>query len=244
MSIDWFTVVAQILNFFVLVWLLKRFLYKPIMNAIDERERKIASQLEDAAKHKADAKKEKEMFRQKNETFDHELDNKLTEVREKVELKKQRLFEEARMESEALQLQLKETFKKQEKEIKEKIKSKTKEEVLAIAGQILSDIAHEDLEDQIIRVFIDKIKNLNALEKAKFLEDIDTTKVTITSAFEISNPAKEQLEKAIRELNNNEFEISYTIDADVVSGIVLETQNFQLSWSVDAYLESLKADFI
>jgi F-type H+-transporting ATPase subunit b len=59
MLIDWFTVVAQIINFLILVYLLKRFLYKPILNAIDEREKRIASQLEDAAKQKAEANQKK-----------------------------------------------------------------------------------------------------------------------------------------------------------------------------------------
>jgi F-type H+-transporting ATPase subunit b len=48
MLIDWFTVGAQVLNFLILVWLLKRFLYKPILHAIDEREKRIAKELADA----------------------------------------------------------------------------------------------------------------------------------------------------------------------------------------------------
>jgi F-type H+-transporting ATPase subunit b len=48
MLIDWFTVGAQVVNFLILVWLLKRFLYKPILHAIDERERRIAKELADA----------------------------------------------------------------------------------------------------------------------------------------------------------------------------------------------------
>ena len=43
MLINWFTVVAQAINFLILVWLLKRFLYKPILHAIDEREKGIAA---------------------------------------------------------------------------------------------------------------------------------------------------------------------------------------------------------
>ena len=38
MLIDWFTVGAQVLNFLILVWLMKRFLYKPVLDAIDARE--------------------------------------------------------------------------------------------------------------------------------------------------------------------------------------------------------------
>ena len=55
MLIDWFTVGAQALNFLVLVWLLKRFLYKPILNAVDAREKRIAAELADADAKKAAA---------------------------------------------------------------------------------------------------------------------------------------------------------------------------------------------
>src|SRR5574337_372341 len=49
MSIDWITVAAQIVNFLVLVWLLKRFLYRPILDGIDAREREIAERMGEAA---------------------------------------------------------------------------------------------------------------------------------------------------------------------------------------------------
>ena len=70
MIIDWFTVGAQTLNFLVLMWLLKRFLYKPILHAIDEREKRIATELANADKKKAEAQKERDEFRKKNEEFD------------------------------------------------------------------------------------------------------------------------------------------------------------------------------
>ena len=70
MEINWFTVIAQVINFLILVWLLKRFLYKPVLNAIAEREKKIAAQLSDAEVKKAEAQKERDAFHQKNEAFD------------------------------------------------------------------------------------------------------------------------------------------------------------------------------
>ena len=56
MLIDLFTVGAQALNFLVLVWLLKRFLYKPILNALDAREKRIARELADADAKTAEAR--------------------------------------------------------------------------------------------------------------------------------------------------------------------------------------------
>jgi F-type H+-transporting ATPase subunit b len=57
MLIDWFTVGAQAINFIILVWLLKRFLYKPILDAVDAREKRVATELADADAKKAEAKR-------------------------------------------------------------------------------------------------------------------------------------------------------------------------------------------
>jgi len=65
MLIDWFTVGAQIVNFLILVWLLKHFLYKPILDAIDAREKRIAAELADADAKKAEAEKERTDFEDK-----------------------------------------------------------------------------------------------------------------------------------------------------------------------------------
>ncbi len=65
MEIDWFTVIAQVINFLILVWLLKRFLYKPVLAAIANREARIMAQINDAATKEAEALKERDLFKQK-----------------------------------------------------------------------------------------------------------------------------------------------------------------------------------
>ena len=65
MPIDWFTVAAQAINFLLLVWLMKRFLYKPVLRSIDSREKRIEEQLGDAKALKMEALKEKEEFQRK-----------------------------------------------------------------------------------------------------------------------------------------------------------------------------------
>ena len=42
MLIDWFTIAAQAVNFLILIWLMKRYLYQPILRAIASREQLIA----------------------------------------------------------------------------------------------------------------------------------------------------------------------------------------------------------
>src|SRR5579862_1751216 len=96
MPINWFTVVAQGINFLILVWLMKRFLYKPILHAIDERENRVATELANADKQKAEAQKEHDQFRHKNAEFDQQRAALLTKATEEVKAERQRLLDEAR----------------------------------------------------------------------------------------------------------------------------------------------------
>src|SRR5580700_4764336 len=96
MLIDWFTVGAQALNFLILVWLMKRFLYKPILNAIDAREKRIAAELADADAKKTEAKKERDDFQHKNEEFDKQRATLLAKATDEAKTERQRLLDEAR----------------------------------------------------------------------------------------------------------------------------------------------------
>ncbi len=111
MLFDWFTLLAQLVNFLVLVWLLKRYLYKPILNAIDEREKLIARQLEEAEASKANARQEFETYQQKNAAFDQQHQNRLHSAISEVNAERQKLLEQTRREVESLRLQLQESLR-------------------------------------------------------------------------------------------------------------------------------------
>ena len=100
MLIDWFTVAAQAINFLLLVWLLKRFLYRPVLAAIDEREKRIAVQLQDAQSKKAEALQEQAVFQRKNEDFDRRRSQLFLEATDAVQAERQKLLEAARRDAE------------------------------------------------------------------------------------------------------------------------------------------------
>jgi len=99
MLIDWFTVGAQALNFLILMWLLKRYLYKPMLRAIDARERRIADELADAKAKKVEAQSECDEFRRKNADFDQQRAELLSLATEDAKVERQRLLDAARKDS-------------------------------------------------------------------------------------------------------------------------------------------------
>ena len=96
MLIDWFTVGAQVVNFVILVWLMKHFLYKPILNAIDAREKRIASELADANAKRTEAEKERADFENKNKAFDDQRSALLSKATGDAKAEGAQLLDKAR----------------------------------------------------------------------------------------------------------------------------------------------------
>src|ERR1700685_4495908 len=111
MLIDWFTICAQALNFLILVWLMKRFLYKPILAAIDAREKLISAELADAAAKKAESKEVQDEFERKNAEFDKQRAALLGKATDEAKVERERLFEDARKAADALSAKRQESLK-------------------------------------------------------------------------------------------------------------------------------------
>ncbi|MBI4642415.1 MAG: F0F1 ATP synthase subunit B, partial [Deltaproteobacteria bacterium] len=102
MLINWFTVAAQIVNFLILVALLKRFLYGPIVAAMTAREGKIAAQLTEARQKRQEAEQEEASLHQKIREIEEQRQEMLTEAGRQAEAHKKELFSQARQEVEQI----------------------------------------------------------------------------------------------------------------------------------------------
>jgi len=101
--INWFTVVAQIVNFLVLVFLLKYFLYDRVIRAMDQREQKIQQRLQEAEEKKQEAEQEAEAYGKKNRDFDAKREEMLAQAKKEADARRKELTEEARQTVDNLQ---------------------------------------------------------------------------------------------------------------------------------------------
>ena len=166
MLIDWFTVAAQVVNFLILVWLLKRFLYKPILDAIDAREKRIAGELADADAKKAEAQKERDEFQHKNEEFDQQRAALMSQATDEAKAERQRLLDEARQAADALSAKRQETLRNDAHHLNQAISRRTQQEVFAIARKALTDLAGTSLEERMGEVFIRRLREMDDTAKA------------------------------------------------------------------------------
>jgi F-type H+-transporting ATPase subunit b len=242
MLIDWFTIAAQALNFLILVWLMKRFLYKPILHAIDAREQRIAKELADAEAKKADAQKEREAFKGKNKAFDRQRDALLSQATEEAKAERQRLIDEARQAAEVLHAKRQDAMEREQRSLNDEITRRTREEVFAIARKALTDLAGTSLEERISEVFRRRLRELDGEAKEGFARILKTSShpVLVHSAFELPSEQRAAIQHALNETFSAEVHVRFETAPDVISGIELTANGRKVAWSIADYLTSLE----
>jgi F-type H+-transporting ATPase subunit b len=242
MLIDWFTVGAQVVNFLILVWLMKRFLYKPILNAIDAREKRIARELADADAKKAQAIEERDEFQHKNEEFDQQRAALMSRATDEATTERERLLDEARKAADAASAKRQESLANDARNLNQAITRRTQDEVFAIARKALTDLAATSLEERMGEVFTRRLRELNGEAKHGLAEALKTASepALIRSAFDLPADQRAAIQTTLNEAFSAEVPVRFETAPRLVSGIELTTNGQKVAWSIADYLTSLE----
>jgi F-type H+-transporting ATPase subunit b len=242
MLIDWFTVGAQALNFLILVWLMKRFLYQPILRAIDEREKRIATDVANADSKKAEAEKERDDFQHKNAEFDEQRAALMSKATGEAQAERQRLLDEARKAAAALSTKEWDTLRDEEHNLHQAITRRTQQEVFAIARKALNDLATTSLEERLGEVFNRRLREMNGDGKKGLAAALKTAPdpAIVRSAFDLPAEQRAAIQNALNETFSAEIRVRFETSPDLVSGIELTTNGQKVGWTIADYLSSME----
>ncbi|MDH4091005.1 MAG: hypothetical protein OEV74_21115 [Cyclobacteriaceae bacterium] len=246
MLIDWFTVIAQLINFIILIWLLKRFLYKPVLKALDDRENLIAQKIRDADTKMADADKALETYQEKNMTIERERMSMLNQAKEAAKTKHDELINEAKKESDRLRSTLRKSLAIEQQRLGGEIMNRAAAEVFAVARKTLKDLASIEVEEQMVALFIERLRNPDDKERAEMKQAFGSPReqVAVQSAFEISEGLQARIKDAIKESTGGEVQINFVFAPGLINGIELTVDGYKVSWNISAYLSDLETSVI
>jgi F-type H+-transporting ATPase subunit b len=228
MDINWFTVVAQLINFLILVWLLKRFLYKPILKAVNDREKKIMDQLKDADDKKAAAQQEKEVFQKKNDDFDKQKKVLMDTVVAEATKEKNQLIEAAKSDAKSLISKMKKVAKEEQEN----------------EDKTIASIASLSLEEQSTNTFIKHLKASKEEEKQQFINAFKShpDSILVKSAFDLPIKQQNEINEVVNNLLDTKTKLQFKTEPGLISGIELSTTGFKVAWSFSEYLNALEQD--
>lgn len=235
MSIDWITVAAQIANFLVLVWLLRRFLYRPILDGIDAREAEITDRMQEAvcAKEKAQAAEREHLDQVR--ALNAQQAEMAEAVRQEAETQRDALVSQAHKRLEQERLAWQAHLDEETSKYAAKLQRAGGGALLSLTRKALTDLADETLEGRIARHLGKQIEPMAADLRAAAGR---STTAIVASRNALPEPAQVELTADLQAVFPD-IPVRFETDPDQPPGLILRIGGAQLDWTVDGYIDSL-----
>ncbi|WP_054032519.1 F0F1 ATP synthase subunit B family protein [Desulfatitalea tepidiphila] len=240
MLIDGFTVFAQMVNFLVLVLLLKRFLYGPVMRAMADREARIAASVAQSEAAKEDARRRAEELAAQQRALTEDRAKLMADAKTEVEQWRTEKIERLRTEIEALRQSWMEKVDNDRQAFLMNLKTDAVRQVMRMGGQVIRDLADDKLESRIISVFMEKM----AEGKNEFQSATYAGPVRLISGFELGEADKARVRDMFARWFPSAGSIGFEISRDLGMGIEALAGDRKVAWNLDKYIKDLEKEIL
>lgn len=242
MLIDWFTVLAQIVNFLILVGLLKYFLYGRILSAIEERERKISTQVQEAEARSKDAEQEAASYRQKSQELEKRKEELLNQAKHEADVQRAADLQRIREEVNTIRRRWHETIAQEKTAFLQHVRRCTVAQVYEIARRALQDLANEELERHFVKIFLERVEQWSSENWDALRESIGDSQnpIVVQSAFALPQATQQQITQVFWERLRRNIPMTFETVPDLVCGIEVRTIGHTMAWRLESYLQSLE----
>lgn len=241
MTVDWLTVGAQVLNFLVLVYLLKRFLYGPVVRAMARREAAIAERQREVQQGRENAEAEARRHREAREALEAQRERLLARAREEAEDLRRTLEKELRRETDEVRERWRAELERERAVFLREVRRHVAEQFEALARRALADLASADLESQMAQVLVERLGALDVDRRAALARASAAGEpLRVRSAFELPATVKRHITSGLRDTLGREVEVTYELVDDVVCGVEIRAGGESLAWSLEGYLDALE----
>jgi F-type H+-transporting ATPase subunit b len=240
--IDPFTLGVQIVNFLILVWILRRVLYGPITRAMAAREARIREEMEVARRLRDEADAAGQRYRELMATFESERTARQADARAELETWRQAHMQEARQEVEGLRQRWQQALEHEQEAFYADLRRRVGHEVLAVARRALHDLADSDLEARVIDGFLARLGRLAPDDRAQLeaAAGRDGGEVIVRTAYPLAEPDEARLRAGIAAALGAQIAPRFAQAPDLVSGVELRAGGIKVTWALGDYLESLE----
>lgn len=237
MSIDWITVAAQIANFLLLVWLLKRFLYRPILDGIDARETEIAERMAEAVHIRQKAEAAEAQYHDQLASFRADQSATIEDALRKAGEERDALLSKARESLEHERGERERQRAREALEYADELQRTGAEALLSLTRKALRDLADETLEERIAAHVAGRLAPLSRdlLEAAG--ESTDAVAITRDP---LPGNARDRLNVDLQKVIPK-VTLRFETDPAQAPGLILRLGGAQVAWTVDTYVDGLDA---
>jgi F-type H+-transporting ATPase subunit b len=229
------TFILEIINFLILIWILQRLFYKPLLEVIAKRKQFIDQSLADAKAMQQQAEEERNLYENRQKLWEQEKQAALAALQQQIDV--ERRMQMARLEADLEQERQKinVTFQRQQQELQRQAEKQALQNGSRFAGMLLKQSASPELEARLFALLLDHLKTLPEA-CTLCLQMVGTKKlvpIKITSAYVLTAEQRLQLEQKLSSLINSQINFQYHQDAELIAGIRMDIG----AWVLNANLQ-------
>lgn len=236
MLIDWFTLAAQIVNFVILVWLLKKFLWGKLIQAIDDREKRVEARLAEAAQKDKDAAEHLEQIDARAAEQERQRGELLTQARREAAQLRLELTQQARDSVGRQETEWREDLEREKLEFLDEVRQRAGAEVLSVVRRALTELASADIQHCAAEVFLERLESSSP---ASLQELASAGTVQVLTAADLPPELRRRMDAALTARLGGHVRLEFVRSPQMSWGIELRGKGRSICWTPESYLESL-----
>jgi F-type H+-transporting ATPase subunit b len=221
MNFNWWTFALQAANFLILVWLLQRFLFKPVKAIVARRKEEISHVLAEAAAEKEGAERLKQELEGKRSQIDAERQKMLDEGRAQLSAERQKMLEEASGEGEKIRDQASKRLDEERAAAGNDLFERTIALATNLAERLLRELAVPSMEQPFLGRVIDYLDRLPAEERTKLTSRASAETVLVTTAHPLGAQEQAQWHEQLAKRLGTDFSLEFRADPALIAGTVM-----------------------
>lgn len=237
------TILLQMANFFILVFVLYRFLFKPLQNTMKKREDEITQTMDDAKKAKQEAEAAQRLYEEKTNNIDAEIAARKNEARVVIEQTRQQMLHEVQTQVDRLKEQTEETLAKLRGEALQQHKEEIGNIVSSFATGLLTDLMNPQIQVEYQHDFLDKIQKIELTEYVKSSSPGEVEYIKAIMAETPTPEFKERLTALLHQQISHDFNLSFEMDPSLIAGGILRFENELIDGSLGGQINKFAKQY-
>lgn len=229
------TFILEIINFLILVWILQRLFYKPLLEVISRRKQFIDQSLADAKTMQQQAEEQRSLYENRQKLWEQEKQAALAALHQQIDAERRAQMARLDTDLEQERQKINVTLQRQQRELQRQAEKQALQNGARFAGMLLKQSASPELEARLFTMLLDNLKTLP--EACKLcLQMVGTKKsvpIKITSAYPLTDELRQQLEQKLGSLITSQINFQYHQDAELIAGLRMDIG----AWVLNANLQ-------
>ncbi len=232
MNFSWWTFALQAANFVILVWLLRRFLFKPVSAIVARRKEEVARGMAQASAEKQKALNLQRDLQTQRAEIEAERQKALEEQRAQVAAERNKMIDEARAEAEKIHNQAAAQLSEERAAATQDLFSRTIEFAVNLAERLLRGLAFPSIDNAFLTRVLDYLDHLPEQERAALGSHLGETSLVVTTAHPLDAREEAQWREQLGKRIGAQAGIKFNSDPALIAGaeITLPSAVLRFNW--------------